>query len=146
MPRKVAPCGTLTAYNRHKRRGEDACEPCLEAKRQDKAERVAAQRAEAAGRAAEARAGMTPEGDRLELLREQRDILRAHSKEAPPQSVASISKQLVAVLAEIAELEAAEKSAGGSVSGGAQEGGGGIDDIARRRAEREARRRAAAQG
>lgn len=27
-------CGTYSAYMRHKQLGEDACEPCLEAKRQ----------------------------------------------------------------------------------------------------------------
>jgi len=27
-------CGTYSAYMRHKKLGEDACEPCLEAKRQ----------------------------------------------------------------------------------------------------------------
>ena len=30
----VQPCGTYPAYMRHKLAGEDACEPCLEAKRQ----------------------------------------------------------------------------------------------------------------
>lgn len=27
------PCGTPAAYRRHKRRGEEACQPCLEAER-----------------------------------------------------------------------------------------------------------------
>jgi hypothetical protein len=31
MPHDVAPCGTTTAYRRHKRRKEDACIPCKEA-------------------------------------------------------------------------------------------------------------------
>ncbi|MEH0574379.1 hypothetical protein QBA54_07745 [Streptomyces sp. B21-108] len=30
----VQPCGTYPAYMRHKKLREDACEPCLEAKRQ----------------------------------------------------------------------------------------------------------------
>lgn len=32
-PQPTHPCGTKAAYNRHKRRGEDACQPCKEAKR-----------------------------------------------------------------------------------------------------------------
>ena len=30
----VLPCGTYAAYMRHKQLREDACEPCMEAKRQ----------------------------------------------------------------------------------------------------------------
>ncbi|MCW2900328.1 MAG: hypothetical protein JWO67_2593 [Streptosporangiaceae bacterium] len=33
MSSPEAPCGTWTAYKRHKRRGEDACGPCIEAQR-----------------------------------------------------------------------------------------------------------------
>jgi hypothetical protein len=32
--KQQSPCGTYPAYMRHKQRREDACEPCLEAKRQ----------------------------------------------------------------------------------------------------------------
>lgn len=145
VARKLAPCGTLTAYNRHKRRGEDADEACLAAKAEDKARRDAERRAAAAEGAAEVRGSMPSESDRLALLREQRDVLRAHTLSAPPQSVAAISKQLVAVLAEIDEMETAARK-GAASDGGASGGGGVIDDIARRRAEREARRRAASQG
>ena len=105
MPRKVTPCGTLTAYNRHRRNGEAACEACLEAKREDRARRVAEQRSEQAVAAAEVREAMTPEDDMLALLREQRDVLRSHtiSGDTPPSAVAGLSKQLVAILEQIDE-------------------------------------------
>jgi recombination endonuclease VII len=32
-PREFQPCGTYAAYQQHKLRGEDACEPCLQANR-----------------------------------------------------------------------------------------------------------------
>jgi flagellar biosynthesis/type III secretory pathway M-ring protein FliF/YscJ len=31
MARELLPCGTVAAYVRHRRHGEDACEPCLTA-------------------------------------------------------------------------------------------------------------------
>lgn len=33
MTSTLLPCGTWAAYRRHRRRGEDACEPCQEAQR-----------------------------------------------------------------------------------------------------------------
>lgn len=33
VPQPVQPCGTMPAYNRHKRRKEEACPPCKEARR-----------------------------------------------------------------------------------------------------------------
>lgn len=32
-PREVKPCGSISAYDRHRRSGEQPCEKCLEAKR-----------------------------------------------------------------------------------------------------------------
>jgi hypothetical protein len=33
MARELKPCGTIAAYQRHRRHGEDPCEPCREANR-----------------------------------------------------------------------------------------------------------------
>lgn len=146
MPRKVTPCGTLTAYNRHKRNGEPACEACLGAKREDRARRVAERRSEQAAAAAEVRETMTPEDNMLALLKEQRDVLRSHtiSADTPPSAVAGLSKQLVAILEQIDELErsAAKKSPRRSASSGSTAGG--LGDLEARRAERERQRKASA--
>lgn len=45
MPQEIAPCGTVSAYKRHKRNGEDACEDCKRAKRTYERERAAKARA-----------------------------------------------------------------------------------------------------
>lgn len=34
MPRQLKPCGTEAAYQRHRRRGEEPCEPCKQAARE----------------------------------------------------------------------------------------------------------------
>lgn len=49
-PRKVelAPCGTIGAYNRHRRKGETICDPCREAQRinqKQRRDRIKAERA-----------------------------------------------------------------------------------------------------
>lgn len=147
MPRKMAPCGTKTAYNRHKRRGEDPCDECLRAKREDEQARREAKRAEQVEQVHEVLDGIVeePDSDRLILLKEQRDLLRAHSMAAPPNAIASISKQLSATLAEIAELESADEEAGGATPSatGTSAPRGGVDDLKRRREQREADRRSA---
>lgn len=145
MARQKAPCGTPTAYNRHRRNGEEPCEECRRAKSEEKAARDEKKRVEQAEQAREVFEGLIV-GEvptRVALLEEQRDLLRAHSQMAPPQSIAGISKQLSAILAEIDELtqesEQATEANGPSASHSSQ--GGGVDDIARRRAERERQRR-----
>lgn len=53
----LKPCGTEAAYQRHKARGEDACEPCLAAANKARAEsqrRVRARRKAEAGKQAAA--------------------------------------------------------------------------------------------
>lgn len=49
-PRQVelAPCGTIGAYNRHRRAGEPVCDPCREAQRLDQKQRRARIKAERA--------------------------------------------------------------------------------------------------
>lgn len=127
------PCGTIGAAKRHRRAGEPLCEPCLQAERDEKNGRKDAARAEAA-EAAQAAMPDAGDVDRDEVLHEVLRTLRGQLAEAPPQSVASIAKQIRDTLDAMGDV------AGESVSGG------GVDDIAARRAERAARRRAAAQG
>jgi len=45
LSRNVAPCGTVTAYNRHRRNKETPCEPCRRANAEDKRDRKRADRA-----------------------------------------------------------------------------------------------------
>ncbi|ROR91734.1 WhiB family transcriptional regulator [Nocardioides aurantiacus] len=47
LPSKLAPCGTESAYQRHRYNREDACEDCLQAHRDIVRQRAAAKRAEA---------------------------------------------------------------------------------------------------
>lgn len=148
MPRKPAPCGTKTAYNRHKRNDEDPCEDCLRAKREDEQARREAKRAEQVEQVHEVLEGIVedPDSDRLVLLREQRDLLRAHSLKAPPNAIAGISKQLSATLAEIEGLEnpeAQSSTAAPASASGSSAPRGGVDDLKRRREQREADRRSA---
>lgn len=146
MSAEKAECGTVSGYNRHRNDDESPCDACREAKTTDKSERRDAERAEAAEQAQDVYEGilLEPEPDRLFLLKEQRDLLRAHSQVAPPQSISAISRQLSAILAEIAELEASEaksvpEPAANPVPADSESSGGGLDEVARRRANRERR-------
>lgn len=148
MSEDKAKCGTISGYNRHRNANEEPCTACRKAKSEDKSSRREAERAGAAGQAQEAYEGilLEPESSRLTLLKEQRDILRAHSQVAPPQSIAAISRQLSAILAEIEELEAEQKSAAPQQSApasgpGVSSGGGSVANIFERHAARERQRR-----
>lgn len=93
MARELKPCGTPAAYRRHLRAKEAACEQCKRAWRDQKNDRKNAQRVADAAAAREA----TPpveEVDRREILLEVLASLRGQLREAPPQSVASIAKQI----------------------------------------------------
>ena len=59
--RDLAPCGTEAAYRRHRRRGEDTCEPCRQANARKAAGRKEADNARRRERYAQARAeGLSP--------------------------------------------------------------------------------------
>lgn len=133
MPRELKPCGTIAAARRHQRKGEALDEACQQAIRDEKNDRADARRQAAAAAAREA---MPAPGvvDRDEILHEVLRTLRGQLAEAPPQSVASIAKQIRDTLNEMGASAPTQAKAGG------------VDDIAARRAEREARRRAATQG
>ena len=134
VARELKPCGTVAAARRHQRAGEELDEACAQAIRDEKNGRVDARRAEDAVAAREAMPPPSAEVSRDEVLHEVLRTLRGQLAEAPPQSVASIAKQIRDTLDAMGDV------AGESVSGG------GVDDIAARRAERAARRRSAASG
>ena len=134
MARELKPCGTVAAARRHQRAGEELDEPCAQAIRDEKNGRVDARRAEDAVAAREAMPPPSAEVSRDAVLHEVLRTLRGQLAEAPPQSVASIAKQIRDTLDAMGDV--ASKSAPG----------GGVDDIAARRAERAARRRSAASG
>ena len=93
MARPLKPCGTFAAYRRHLRAKETPCKPCRQAARDQKNDRKDAQRTKAAEAARDA---MPPveEIDRRQILLEVLASLRGQLSEAPPQSVASIAKQI----------------------------------------------------
>jgi len=137
MAQDLQPCGTIAAARRHQRNQErfgPLCEACAQAIRDEKNGRVDARRAEDAAAAREAMPPSSAEVSRDAVLHEVLRTLRGQLAKAPPQSVASIAKQIRDTLDAMGDV------AGESVSGG------GVDDIAARRAERAARRRAAASG
>lgn len=135
MSKSLQPCGTIAAARRHQRAGEGLDEACAQAIRDEKNGRVDARRAVAVEAAQEAMPEPSEDVDRDDVLHEVLRTLRGQLKEAPPQSVAGIAKQIRDTLD---AMGAASESVGVKA--------GGVDDIAARRAERQARRGAAAQG
>ena len=135
MARELQPCGTVAAARRHQRAGEALCDECAQAIRDEKNGRVDARRAEDVAAAREAMPPPSAVVSRDEVLHEVLRTLRGQLAEAPPQSVASIAKQIRDTL-----------DAMGADSESASVKAGGVDDIAARRAARQARRRSAASG
>lgn len=94
MARELKPCGTVAAARRHQRAGEELDEACAQAIRDEKNGRVDARRAEDAAAAREAMPPPSAEVSRDAVLHEVLRTLRGQLAEAPPQSVASIAKQI----------------------------------------------------
>lgn len=124
MAVKLAPCGTDSAYRRHIRRGEKACDPCLEAHRAETARHRQSQGTHTATQVRKSNvpvASSTPPTpaagvagsaaairERLEDLDWQRDRLRGVIKwaaEEEPKAVVSASSELRQVNAERALLK-----------------------------------------
>ena len=125
MARPLKPCGTFAAYRRHLKAEEQPCEPCKQAARDQKNDRKDAQRT----KAAEAARDATPpveEIDRRQILLEVLASLRGQLREAPPQSVASIAKQIRDTVDALAGPEDSAVQAPLNP----------VDEIARRREER----------
>lgn len=125
MARELKPCGTHAAYRRHLRAGEQPCEPCRAAAREQKNARKQAQREAAAAEAQAAVPAVTDEVDRRQVLLEVLAVLRGQLATAPPQSVAAIAKQ---VRDTVNELEGPGEQAAEQLSP--------IDEIAKRREAR----------
>lgn len=97
MPRPLAPCGTISAAKRHRRKHEELDDACLQAERDEKNQRQARKRQEAADSALDALPPAVDPSDpidRDEVLRESLRMLRAHLMTSPPQSIAGITKAI----------------------------------------------------
>lgn len=131
MARELKPCGTPAAYRRHLRAKEPACGPCKEAWREQKNQRKDEQRSEAA-EAARVATPPVEDVDRRQILLEVLASLRGQLREAPPQSVAGIAKQIRDTVDALGGPEEAKPVVPVNP----------VDEIARRRAERADRRQA----
>ena len=146
MPRPLAPCGTYSAYRRHKNRSEEIDAACRQAAR-DEANRRAIQR----------RRGVKPApsvdtapGDAVAVyvspLEDARDALLRIRKvmdhaETPPSALPGLSKERRALAALIAELErgdAPPSTVSTAASAPSTAGGGFADEFSARRAARSA--------
>jgi antitoxin (DNA-binding transcriptional repressor) of toxin-antitoxin stability system len=124
----LAPCGTFTAYKRHKRNGEPVDEACAQAARDQKNARAEAKRDELAEvhRLAIVEAGPEPEGvDELAEARLNLSIVRAAMQAGVPTGLAALSKQYADLVALVKRLENQSRP---EVSA--------LDQLAQRRADR----------
>ena len=121
MARELKPCGTVAAARRHQRAGEELDEACAQAIRDEKNGRVDARRVEDAAAAREAMPPPSAEVSRDAVLHEVLRTLRGQLAEAPPQSVASIAKQIRDTL----------DAMGAESVGGGRSASAGLSDIAR---------------
>lgn len=126
---KLKPCGTSAAYRRHLRNGEEPCQKCLTAVREETRTKREKERAEVASKVRESEPVLKVDGelDPLEELRVQYDVLGKHLMEAPPQSVAAISRERRAIL-EVLTASQPKKAE--------RRGGGLFDELAQRRKNR----------
>lgn len=127
MASRVAPCGTFTAYKRHKRNGEPVDDDCREAARVESNEgsaREAEKRVESA-KLTLAEKPVEESVDELVKLRWNLRILEAAMEAGMPSGLAAASRQHMDLVAKIKKLEAANEPKGGV-----------MDDIARRRKAR----------
>ena len=112
MARPLKPCGTLAAYRRHLRHGESACDACLAAVAAEKASKRSAARDAGAAVVRLAVAAEPPvlaeQDDKIDPLAEALEnlrVIKASMHEAPPQSLAALSKRRQELVALIAELQ-----------------------------------------
>lgn len=129
MARPPAPCGTFSAYKRHKRKGEPVDDACAEAARNQKNDRVMANRSAAAD-VVKLAIVESPEPEPIDELAEAREnlrIVKATMNAGVPTGMAALSKQYADLVALIKRLEAATAPKESK-----------LDELARRRAERRA--------
>lgn len=128
MARPLAPCGTFTAYKRHKRNGEPVDDACAQSAREQANSRNALKRESAAEvvRLAIVDAPEPVEGiDELEEARFNLSIVKATMQAGVPTGMAALSKQYAELVSLIKRLEDQAKP---EVSA--------LDQLAKRRAER----------
>lgn len=128
MAKKLAECGTFTAYKRHKRNHEDVDDACAQAARDQKNVRVEAKRAEVAEVVHLAILDAPAEEPGIDELAEARlnlSIVRATMQAGVPTGMAALSKQYADLVALVKRLETADKP-----------GVSALDQLANRRAER----------
>lgn len=120
MARDLQPCGTVAAYKRHLRHGEEPCETCLAGKRAHQARRRAAERVpespvpvpEPPSEDAAGPAGVAEE------LRWQVELLRGAIKwaaENDPGKMPALAKERRETLAALADLGDEDVSEGGAL-------------------------------
>lgn len=128
MARPLAECGTFTAYKRHKRNGEPVDLACAQAARDQRSERVTAQKLEVAEvvKLAIVEAPAAPDGiDELAEARENLRIVKATMQAGVPTGMAALSKQYADLVALVRRLENQSKP-----------GVSALDQLAQRRQER----------
>lgn len=132
MPRPPAPCGTLSAYKRHRRKGEAVDAECMAAMRADSAARSTRRDDQETGSPIVALPGGSvqmpdaPSGDldaRAELLANMALVKRAMEAiaDADPIKIVQLSKRHSELVEQLVEV--ATKPAGGSASPGEAKGG-----------------------
>lgn len=147
MPRPLAPCGTYSAYRRHKNRSEEIDAACRQAAR-DEANRRAIQRRRGVKPApspdglvdgADSPADLSPLEDARDALLRIRKVM--DHAETPPSALPGLSKERRALAALIAELErgdAPPSTISTAASAPSAAGGGFADEFSARRAARSA--------
>lgn len=131
MARPPAPCGSFTAYKRHKRNEEPVDEACAQAARDQKNDRKVKGDGERAA-AVRAHLAAVPEVDasvraidELDEAYETLEWIKAQMASGVTQGAAALAKQRMELVGLIRQLESASKP---EVSA--------LDEIARKRAER----------
>ena len=128
MARPLAECGTFTAYKRHKRNGEPVDLACAQAAREQRSDRVQAQRSEVAEIVKLAIVDAPAEAEGIDELAEAREnlrIVKATMQAGVPTGMAALSKQYADLVALVRRLENQSKP-----------GVSALDQLAQRRQER----------
>jgi len=129
MPRPPAPCGTFTAYKRHRRNDEPVDDACAQAARDQRRNQSETKRDREAEVIQLALAPQPGEPEEIDELAEARWALRAIKgamEAGGTAGFAALAKQYVELVAQIKRLETAAKPKEESA----------LDRIARRRSER----------
>lgn len=115
-PTTYTDCGTVTAYNRHRRAREAPCKACAEAKANggtaERANKVTEKASKATysayGEALAIEPEVSADLDRLAELREALRGVRAAMRTSSPMHIAGLSKERRELAKEIKELESAQ--------------------------------------